>query len=411
MSSNRNHLVQSKIISIGNYNSQIPLESILFNMLPRILSPENRQRLSIFGIYVATSCILCVIADRVFISSSRISGLFYPSSVDDHADHLSAINYIKTANSIIGLTSEEAGVDTTNTLKIYHSTSSMCFEKPTDFTIPNLGLKQTTQAIIIPGAGCSPEEKARNIVSWYQEENKDIKVVFIYDYPALSIVEPFHTSSNKLTKANQIPLCVLSVTHHLSAMALIKESAKVRDHSFSVKFPADNVLELPPKLKFQVVIYEFMTSIVITIMSFVITAGILFWRWGESFTIEFNREGVLISYSGENDDHIDPDVLLSKEQVLKLPEIQFNATMDEECSPDAALIQNLCTSITCPVCIDDFEKDELVRVLPCGHMYHTDCIVPWLTTRAPNCPMCKASIDNSEKGGKKMLCKVISMHS
>ena len=32
----------------------------------------------------------------------------------------------------------------------------------------------------------------------------------------------------------------------------------------------------------------------------------------------------------------------------------------------------------CFVCFDDFEKDEEVKVLPCKHHYHKDCIVPWL---------------------------------
>ena len=30
------------------------------------------------------------------------------------------------------------------------------------------------------------------------------------------------------------------------------------------------------------------------------------------------------------------------------------------------------------MCMEDFKLDESVRQLPCQHMFHTDCIVPWL---------------------------------
>jgi len=46
----------------------------------------------------------------------------------------------------------------------------------------------------------------------------------------------------------------------------------------------------------------------------------------------------------------------------------------------------------CSICLEDYEKGEKLRMLPCHHMFHTECIVPWLTERFPNCPLCKAQI-------------------
>ncbi|KAJ1664619.1 hypothetical protein IW140_004012 [Coemansia sp. RSA 1813] len=44
---------------------------------------------------------------------------------------------------------------------------------------------------------------------------------------------------------------------------------------------------------------------------------------------------------------------------------------------------------TCIVCIDDFVVGSRMRILPCGHNYHIECIDPWLTSKSSLCPLCK----------------------
>lgn len=36
------------------------------------------------------------------------------------------------------------------------------------------------------------------------------------------------------------------------------------------------------------------------------------------------------------------------------------------------------TNLQCSVCWEDFKIDEPVRKLPCEHVYHENCIIPWL---------------------------------
>jgi len=51
----------------------------------------------------------------------------------------------------------------------------------------------------------------------------------------------------------------------------------------------------------------------------------------------------------------------------------------------------------CSICLEEYEEGEMLRMLPCHHMFHTECIVPWLTERFPNCPLCKAHVTAEQR--------------
>ncbi|PYH92895.1 hypothetical protein BO71DRAFT_12931 [Aspergillus ellipticus CBS 707.79] len=47
------------------------------------------------------------------------------------------------------------------------------------------------------------------------------------------------------------------------------------------------------------------------------------------------------------------------------------------------------TGKMCPICIDQFDGDDDIRELTCGHIFHASCLDPWITKRRASCPMCK----------------------
>jgi len=45
----------------------------------------------------------------------------------------------------------------------------------------------------------------------------------------------------------------------------------------------------------------------------------------------------------------------------------------------------------CAICLLPFEQEEVLRQLPCRHMYHEECVDPWLSKKG-NCPLCKRHV-------------------
>ncbi|XP_035541042.1 E3 ubiquitin-protein ligase SDIR1-like isoform X1 [Juglans regia] len=65
--------------------------------------------------------------------------------------------------------------------------------------------------------------------------------------------------------------------------------------------------------------------------------------------------------------------------------------------------------LTCSICLEQVNKGELVRSLPCLHQFHANCIDPWLRQQG-TCPVCKLrvgsgwqDIGESESDGSYMV--------
>ena len=55
------------------------------------------------------------------------------------------------------------------------------------------------------------------------------------------------------------------------------------------------------------------------------------------------------------------------------------------------------TESHCAVCKEAFELDAEAREMPCKHIYHQDCILPWLSVRN-SCPVCRHQLPTDVRG-------------
>lgn len=74
---------------------------------------------------------------------------------------------------------------------------------------------------------------------------------------------------------------------------------------------------------------------------------------------------------------------LAKDKIEEIPKVEI--TKEEEDK-----------KIQCSVCWEDFRLQEIVRKLQCSHIYHENCIVPWLDLHG-TCPICRKSLTGDEE--------------
>ncbi|KAL3618112.1 hypothetical protein CASFOL_038433 [Castilleja foliolosa] len=91
----------------------------------------------------------------------------------------------------------------------------------------------------------------------------------------------------------------------------------------------------------------------------------------------------LIQQLAENDPNRYGTPPASKSAVEKLPDIKIT---DEILGSD---------SYQCAVCTDSFELKGEAKQMPCKHIYHKDCLLPWLELHN-SCPICRYELPTDD---------------
>lgn len=76
---------------------------------------------------------------------------------------------------------------------------------------------------------------------------------------------------------------------------------------------------------------------------------------------------------------------LEESSVQALPSFSFSSRSAARSETEA---------IFCPICMHEYQDDQSLIQLPCGHVFHAECGADWLRVRA-SCPICRKTVSES----------------
>jgi E3 ubiquitin-protein ligase RNF115/126 len=99
----------------------------------------------------------------------------------------------------------------------------------------------------------------------------------------------------------------------------------------------------------------------------------------------------IINYIMQNDTNRYGNPPASKRVIERLDKV----TVTEENIKCLRKDSNIDEEHSCSVCKDIFELSQNLLYLPCKHVYHEDCILPWLKERN-SCPTCRYELPTDD---------------
>ncbi|CBK23308.2 uncharacterized protein [Blastocystis hominis] len=115
------------------------------------------------------------------------------------------------------------------------------------------------------------------------------------------------------------------------------------------------------------------------------------WTWTLTvLLILFAAFLIMVSTSFNAETHENPfrfmflthPITVSKPQLERMfPSTSFSSIKQEDC----------------PICLSSFTAADKIRTLQCGHVFHSECIDPWMIEYKAECPLCKNDIRTAKE--------------
>jgi len=82
------------------------------------------------------------------------------------------------------------------------------------------------------------------------------------------------------------------------------------------------------------------------------------------------------------------DERVKRRQIHDIAEVAFSSHL-----VGYGLLNNkLMKNVSCSICLEKFEEQMKIKILPCEHGFHTECIDEWITRDNDSCPVCRRII-------------------
>lgn len=108
------------------------------------------------------------------------------------------------------------------------------------------------------------------------------------------------------------------------------------------------------------------------------------------------------------------DFLAVEEVLRNIPQAQGPPPLSEQeleqfkdVVADRELIKKL-QGDKCAICQDQIKERDTLKILKCGHSFHSSCIVPWFKHRC-TCPVCRQSQGDENGGEEPQISAVLQL--